>query len=464
MKNTIYLIFFALLWCACKDHQLEEFKPQNSDPLQVSAGNIRGKITRDNDKVTFQVGIGLSAPTEKAFQVGLNLNPDTIKTLIANGTLTNAVLLTGTNIQLPNVAEVGYGVDSAFFKVQVNLSVFEQYYGKKLAMAVTLTEPTKGNKVSKKTSIILLDSKALIKEEEIHYLSIKNGGGGIMEVTRGKNYQVTSAGVSIALDVSLSGIPGTAFRLKTMVIQDTIAGLVAQNKLPANTYVLQEGKYLLDTVVNFGGNKSISALVLSIPWNVMDENLNRPVAVAVRLYGNNKHVLHPVNKSVIVLVDPSVSLDNNSFITGNGTGLKAEYFKNTQQLNEGGKMPDLVRIDPQINFVGWRPFSDSDDNWSSRWTGEFLAPVRGEYTFYQTKWDDGARLFINGVTLVDDFTTEWDKPSRFGKIFLERGQKYKIEVHHRENVGGQQAVLEYEVSSAGVGRQVVPKSQLFPAQ
>uniref|UniRef100_UPI0025E7B219 hypothetical protein n=1 Tax=Mucilaginibacter sp. TaxID=1882438 RepID=UPI0025E7B219 len=57
------------------------------------------------------------------------------------------------------------------------------------------------------------------------------------------------------------------------------------------------------------------------------------------------------------------------------------------------------------------------------------------------------------------------KPSRFAKIFLERGKRYKIEANHRENVGGQQARLEYEVPSAGInGRRIVPKSQLFPAQ
>jgi hypothetical protein len=73
--------------------------------------------------------------------------------------------------------------------------------------------------------------------------------------------------------------------------------------------------------------------------------------------------------------------------------------------------------------------------------------------------------FIDGKAVIDDFTTEWDKPSRFAKIFLERGKRYKIEANHRENVGGQQARLEYEVPSAGInGRRIVPKSQLFPAQ
>lgn len=466
-SNSLYLIFCVTcltLFLSCKDHILEDFNADKVVPVTVTAGAVSGTMERDNEKVTLHVGLKLSAPANKAFQINLTINSDTIKTLIANNTLQNTVLLPSTMVKLPNVAEVSYGVDSVFFPVQVTMTALEQYYGKKVAVAVSLIDPTKGNQLSsQRTSIIVLDTKSIVKEEEIRYLTIKNGGGGTLNVTRGENYSVTSAGVTIPLGIVLAGVPGSAFTIKTLVNADTIATLVAQNKLPANTIALSANKYLLDSAINFPGNKSEVAYNLSIPWNVMDENLNNSIAFVISLKSSSKHVLHPVNKTVIVLIDPSVSLDNNSQLAGNGTGLKAEYFKGTQTINEGGRVPDLTRIDEQINFVGWRPFDDTDDNWSSRWTGEFFAPVRGEYTFYQTQWDDGARLFINGVTIVNDFTAEWNKPSRTGKIKLERGQWYPIEVHHRENVGGQQAILEYEVSGAGIGRVNVPKSLLRPA-
>lgn len=466
--NSIYLAFLSLTLLqlfSCKRNALEDFSIAKGTPVTVSAGGLRGNIQRDNEKIILQVGVGLSAPATKAFQISLTLNTDTVNGLIENKTLVNTVALPALSVKLPNVAEVTYGVDSAFFTVQISVTTLEQYYGKKVALAVSLDDPTKGNQASKikRTTLIVLDTKDLVKQEEIHYLSIKNGGGGILKVTRGENYKVTSAGVTIPLDVLLAGIPGSAFSIKTIVNTDTISALVAGKILPEGTLPLAKEKYLLDSVINFPGNKTQIGYELNIPWSTMDQNLNNSIALVIRLSSSTKHVLHPVNSVVVVLIDPSVSLDNNSFITGNGTGLKAEYFKGTQTINEGGRLPDLVRIDPQINFVGWQPFPEQDDNWSSRWTGEFLAPVRGEYIFYQTKWDDGARLFINGVTLVNDFTAEWDKPGRFGKIFLERGQRYSIEANHRENVGGQQAILEYEVPGAGIGRQVVPKSQLFPA-
>lgn len=465
-RNYIYLAVAVLLMqlFSCKDNVLEDFNTGKVNPVTVSAGGMSGAVERDNEKVILHVGVKLSAPATRAFQINLMLNTDTVAALIAGGTLSGTKALPASYLKIPNIAEVTYGVDTAFFAVEISLTAFEQYFGGKVAFAVSLNDPTKGNGVSsRRTSLIVLDTKDLIKEGEIHYLTIKNGGGGILNVTRGNHYVVTSAGVTIPLGISLAGVPGLAFSLKSTVNADTIAALVATGKLPANTLALAEGKYLLDTLISFASNKSEVPFELSIPWGTMDENLNNPIAFCITLSSPNKHVLHPINKTVIVLIDPSVSLDNNSYITGNGTGLKAEYFKGTQTINEGGRVPDLVRIDPQINFVGWQPFKDYDDNWSSRWTGEFLAPVRGEYIFYQTKWDDGSRLFVNGVTLINDFTAQWDKPTRVGKIFLERGQRYTIEAHHRENVGGQQAILEFEVPSVGLTRQVVPKLQLYPA-
>ncbi|WP_039867694.1 PA14 domain-containing protein [Pedobacter sp. BAL39] len=465
--KSLYLTVFAL--CAmqlfsCKDHTLEEFSLEKADPVTVSAGASSGIVQRDNDKVTIRVGIGLSAPALKAFQVSLELNQDTIATLIANNTLQNTVMLPAGTYSLPNISEIGYGVDSAFFEVKIGVTTLERFYGKKVAMAVSLVDPTKGNQANgaRRTCLIVLNTQDIIVAEDIHYVSITNGGGGILNITRGVGYTVTSAGVTIPLGIGLAGTPGNGFTIKTVLNSDTIATLVANGTLPQGTKALTTDKFYADTTIIMPGNKTSVPYVMSIPWNTMDENLDNPIAVAIRIVSTSKHVLHPVNKTVVVLIDKSVSLDNNSYILGDGTGLKAEYFTG-QTLDEGGKLPSVTRIDPQIDFDGWQPIDGRGDDWSSKWTGEFLAPVRGEYTFLQDRWDDGSRLFINGVAIINDFTAEWNQSRRQAKITLERGVRYKIEAHHRENVGGQQAKLFYMVPSAGISEQIVPKSQLFPA-
>jgi hypothetical protein len=290
-----------------------------------------------------------------------------------------------------------------------------------------------------------------------------------MSVDYKKNYTTSPAGITIPLIVNLSGQAGTAFNVHVKLNTDTINKLVSSKVLPANAINLSPANFTIDTLIRVNSNSNTAQIRLQIGWPVFDANIvaNKKFAFAISLSAPTRHILHPTSSKIIVLVEPTVNLDNNSYITGNGTGLKAEYFSNNQQLDFDGRAPSLVRIDETIDFGGdWLPSSIvSNDNYSSRWTGEFLAPVRGEYIFYQTRWDDGARLFIDGKAVIDDFTTQWDLPSRFAKVTLERGKRYKIEADHRENVGGQQARLEYEVPSAGInGRRIVPKSQLFPAQ
>jgi hypothetical protein len=219
-RNCFYLaccaVFLLQLW-SCKDKMLEDFNTEKTTPVVVSAGSVSSIIGRDNEKVTVNVGLRLSAPSTKAFQVNLRLNTDTMETLIKSGNLQNTVVLPAGYIKIPNVAEVGYGVDSVFFPVEITMTAFEQYYGKKVAIAVTLSDPSKGNQISgnQRTSVIVLDTKSIVKEEDIHYLSIKNGGGSVLQVTKGANYVVTSAGVTIPLDVTLSSLPGSAFVVKS---------------------------------------------------------------------------------------------------------------------------------------------------------------------------------------------------------------------------------------------------------
>jgi hypothetical protein len=212
-------------------------------------------------------------------------------------------------------------------------------------------------------------------------------------------------------------------------------------------------------------------------------------------------VLQPGKDFVILLLDPEINLDNNSFIFGIGNGLNAQYWTNSQFLGYANDQesanlsstapratPFITRVDEIINWGGdgrnWLDGNDdpdnlpnypalkdgsgnriSGDNFSSRWFGWFLAPLNGTYTFYQTRWDDGARLFVNNQLIINDFNQQWDKDYRKATVKLKRGEVYQIEAHHRENVGGQQAHLEYEVRNDKgdviYTKHVIQKSQLY---
>jgi hypothetical protein len=475
MKKYIYRVLVGITVVigayACKESQIDDLNLPDAAKQRITGeGIVVGNVSIDNQFVKVPFKISLSGAAQEAFQVGLTLNNDTVTQLINNGTLANTILMPSAAVEYPNVINVAYGTSSAEGIAIVRRAVLEKNLGKKIAFALKLSQPGKGNVIAngKSTILVIINTSDLLKESDVHYLSLASSG--TYNVSYQSNYTVTTSGVLIPLIVNLDNSPTTAFTIKVKDNVDTIATLVANNTLSANTIHLKANEYTIDTLVRFGTGVSSGVVRINIPWAIFDANIvaNKKFAFAISLTNNTNHVLHPTKSKVLVVIDPNVNLDNNSYITGNGTGLRARYYTNNQQADFDGRAATKERVDGTIEFANGDAWPDgagvSRDNFSVKWKGEFLAPVRGEYIFYQTRWDDGSRLYINGKAIIDDYTTSWDQPGRNAKITLQRGVRYTIELHHRENVGGQQAFFEYEVPSAGiVGKRIVPRSQLFPA-
>jgi hypothetical protein len=144
-----------------------------------------------------------------------------------------------------------------------------------------------------------------------------------------------------------------------------------------------------------------------------------------------------------------------SFTTaGEGGGVKAEYFSGMNFENLV-----LTRTDPQINF-GW-PNGEPDpavgaDNFSVRWTGEVEAAFTETYTFY-TNTDDGARLWIDGQQLVNDWNDHGATENR-GTIDLVEGNTYSLVMEYYENGGG--VVAELRWSSPSTPKDLIPQAAL----
>ena len=138
-----------------------------------------------------------------------------------------------------------------------------------------------------------------------------------------------------------------------------------------------------------------------------------------------------------------------------GTGLSASYFDN---LDFTGST--LVRTDARIDFdYGTGPPSANlgADQFAVRWSGQLLVDRTETYTFY-TQTDDGARLWVNGVRLVDDWTDHGIVENR-GSIALTAGRKYDLVMEYYDNGGGAFAKLLW--SSAGTPKAVIPAGRLF---
>jgi hypothetical protein len=109
-------------------------------------------------------------------------------------------------------------------------------------------------------------------------------------------------------------------------------------------------------------------------------------------------------------------------------GLTASYYR-------GQNFDELLttRVDKAIDF-NWGdggPLSETD-NFSVRWVGKIVPPTSDTYTF-RVESDDGVRLWVNGVALID----HWNDPtSEENSIALQAGQQYDIKLEYVERGGG----------------------------
>lgn len=141
--------------------------------------------------------------------------------------------------------------------------------------------------------------------------------------------------------------------------------------------------------------------------------------------------------------------------SGTGTGLTGMYFNNVNFTSQ-----KLSRVDATVNF-DWRtgaPASQIDpDTFSVRWSGQVEPKYSENYTFY-TVADDGVRLWVNNVLLIDD-RNEHSATERSGSITLTAGKKYSIKLEYFDNQ--QDASVKLMWSSPSQGKEIIPASQLY---
>ncbi len=122
------------------------------------------------------------------------------------------------------------------------------------------------------------------------------------------------------------------------------------------------------------------------------------------------------------------------FITTFDNGLMGSYYS-------GLNFETLIKEqrDKMINF-DWNMGSIIDDyfdNVSVRWTGRIKTPVNAEYIFI-TRSDDGARLWIDGRLIIDDWNIHAVMDKR-AAVYLDKGF-HDIRVEYFDSGG--QAVMK----------------------
>ena len=145
-------------------------------------------------------------------------------------------------------------------------------------------------------------------------------------------------------------------------------------------------------------------------------------------------------------------------LLASGNGLQGQYFSDSElsQLS-------LTRIDPEIDF-NWGPGSyvagGSVDQFSVRWSGEVEVDYTESFSFILNA-DDGARLWVDGQLLIDQFFENGINDER-GQIELIAGRRYEFQLEYRELNANASIRLEWE--SLSQSRQVIPADHFFASE
>ncbi len=149
-------------------------------------------------------------------------------------------------------------------------------------------------------------------------------------------------------------------------------------------------------------------------------------------------LVHPVTRAMYHKGDPPPdTIPTEALETPDGQpGLAVQYFEGLDFDRPAGSAidgrvehswPGPPLADPPAGLTGF-------DNFSARWEGVLTAPEDGEYEF-GVEYDDGARLFLDGKQLVEDWSFG-AKRYRGAKITLAKGQRLPVKAEFHQ--GGQE--------------------------
>lgn len=133
-------------------------------PKGLDSASRNYTVDAKNNLVNVLLGVFRSGKvSDEAYSVNISTRPDTINTLISSNVLTNTVLLPESVYKLPPSVSVPEGKNGASFYLSMNLSALKtDYAGKKVALAVAISNPSKYTlSTSNSKVIVIIDVNAL---------------------------------------------------------------------------------------------------------------------------------------------------------------------------------------------------------------------------------------------------------------------------------------------------------------
>jgi RHS repeat-associated protein len=141
-----------------------------------------------------------------------------------------------------------------------------------------------------------------------------------------------------------------------------------------------------------------------------------------------------------------------------GTGLTGEYFDD-ENLTEP---PEVTRNDASVNFswgTGTPAPGVDNDTFSVRWSGYIKPQYNQVYTFF-VNHDNGARLWVNGQKIIDQWGTTGEHQATMAVAF-QAETLYPIRLEYFDGTDAGTARLYWQSSTQW--KQIIPQKRLYPS-
>jgi GH35 family endo-1,4-beta-xylanase len=138
-------------------------------------------------------------------------------------------------------------------------------------------------------------------------------------------------------------------------------------------------------------------------------------------------------------------------------GLTATYFDDGDLTGT-----TVTRIDPFIDFdfgEGSPAPGIGAETFSARWTGQVRPEYTEDYTVY-AKSDNGVRLWVNGVLVINNWTSHLETENASPRLPFVAGRSYDVRLEYYDDTG--RAAVKLLWSSASVPKAIIPTERLSP--
>lgn len=296
-------------------------------------------------------------------------------------------------------------------------------------------------------------SVQIVSDPSYGNLSV-NSSDGIVTYTR------VSSGISDSFNYTVDDNSGNTSNVASVIIDQTGPPAVAILS-PADGSNI--GSADIDVTYELSGDwedQNVDRLLVTLDGQAPYEELGTSGSFSLSglSVGNHTIIIQLYAGSTpLTNLEATASVTFSRISLGGGTGLQANYFDDMNLTDP----PDLVRIDPTIDF-NWANGSPDpsigSNTFSARWEGQVQAIYNEHYTF-QARVDDGVRLYIDGQLIIDEWTNGAARDFN-GSIQLISGKKHSLVMEYYEDGGRALAKLKWFSASQSI--QIIPSNYLFP--